>query len=72
MYYGLKRCTIQLGNYSLKLDAKVSKNLPEQYLLGFDFLEKHPSTKNYIIGLNNSIKDVTNYLDTLNDIHLSK
>ena len=67
---GMKRCVIQLGNHSVTMDVIVSKNVPEQCLLGLDFLQKHPSTKSFINGLKSAISDASETIDTIKDIHL--
>ena len=60
---GIKQCQIQLGNYVVNMEVLVTKNLYENCLLGFDFLNMCPATKGYINGL----QDVLNRSSLTNE-----
>ena len=52
---GLLDCVISLNNKPIGIEILVIENLPEGCLLGFDFLKKHPSTRDLVTKLNQTI-----------------
>ena len=54
---GVKKCLITLGYHTIQVEAIVTKNVSHNCLLGLDFLNKCPTTKIHLEGLQGVIND---------------
>jgi predicted aspartyl protease len=48
---GVKKCSITLGYHTVQVEAIITKNVSHNCLLGLDFLNKCPTTKVHLDGL---------------------
>ena len=54
---GVKKCLITLGYHTIQVEAIVTKNVSHNCFLGLDFLNKCPTTKIHLEGLQGVIND---------------
>jgi len=54
---GVKKCSITLGYHTVQVEAIITKNVSHNCLLGLDFLNKCPTTKVHLDGLQDVINE---------------